>query len=208
MCPCKKDFVSIRNKDCSKGKVQKRLLLANISEIYASFKAECPSLKIGFSTFALLRPKWYIPVDVAGSHNVCVCTYHQKTKVMLNTFNTSLNYKDVLVLCVCSTENSDCMLHHCDLCPEQTVVQNLLKEQLLLNFMIDDLIKYKQYVSIHRSNLEKHEDDFDDFLDKLTSMFFVLIEHHFIAKKQSEFLRLKKTSLKFDEAVLTLETQF
>ena len=100
------------------------------------------------------------------------------------------------------------MLHHCDLCPEQTVVQNLLKEQLLLNFMIDDLIKYKQYVSIHRSNLEKHEDDFDDFLDKLTSMFFELIEHHFIAKKQSEFLRLKKTSLKFDEAVLTLETQF
>ena len=124
---------------------------------------------------------------------------------MLNTVNTSLNYKDVLMLCVCSSENSDCMLHHCDLCPEQTVVQNLLKEQLPLNFMIDDLIKYKQWVSIHRSNLEKHEDDVDDFLDKLTSMFFELTEHHFIAKKRSEFLRVKKTSLKFNEAVLTLD---
>ena len=127
------------------------------------------------------------------------------TELMLNTVNTSLNYKDVLMLCVCSSENSDCMLHHCDLCPEQTVVQNLLKEQLPLNFMIDDLIKYKQWVSIHRSNLEKHEDDVDDFLDKLTSMFFELTEHHFIAKKRSEFLRVKKTSLKFNEAVLTLD---
>ena len=36
-------------------------------------------------------------------------------------------------------------------------------------------------------------------------MFFELTEHHFIAKKQSEFLRVKKASLKFDEAVLTLE---
>ena len=35
-------------------------------------------------------------------------------------------------------------------------------------------------------------------------MFFELTEHHFIAKKQSEFLRVKKVSLKFDEAVLIL----
>ena len=75
MCPGKKDYVSIRNKDGLKEKVQKRLLLTNISEIYANFKAEFPSLKIVFSTFALLQPKWCTPVGVAGLHNVCVCTY-------------------------------------------------------------------------------------------------------------------------------------
>ena len=74
--------------------------------------------------------------------------------------------------------------------------------------MIDDLIKYKHWVSTDRSYLEEHEDDFDDFLDKLTSMFFELTEHHFIAKKQSEFLRVKKASLKFDEAVLILNFAF
>ena len=68
--------------------------------------------------------------------------------------------------------------------------------------MIDDLIKCKQWISTDRSNLEEHEDGFDDFLDKLTSMFFELTEHHFIAKKQSEFLRVKKAFLKFDEVVL------
>ena len=121
---------------------------------------------------------------------------------MLNTVNTSLNYKDVLKLCVCSTENSDCLLHHCDLCPEQTVVHSFLKERLPLNYMIDDLIKYNQWVSTDRSNLEEHENDFDSFFDTLTSMFCELTEHCFIAKKQSEFLRVKKDSLKFDEAVL------
>ena len=48
-CPGKKDCVSMRNKDASKEKVQKKLLLANISEIYTNFMAEFPSLKIGFS---------------------------------------------------------------------------------------------------------------------------------------------------------------
>ena len=112
MCPDKKDCVSIRNKDGSKEKVQKRLLLANISEIYANLKAEFRSLKIGFSTFALLLPKWCMPVGVAELHNGCVSTYHQNVKLRLNNVNTSLNSKDVLKLCVCSTENSDCVLHH------------------------------------------------------------------------------------------------
>ena len=35
-------------------------------------------------------------------------------------------------------------------------------------------------------------------------MFFELTEHHFIAKKQHEFLRIKKASLKFDDTVLIL----
>ena len=51
--------------------------------------------------------------------------------------------------------------------------------------MIDDLIKYKQWVSTDRSNLEEHEDDLNDFLVKLTSIFFELTENHFIAKKES-----------------------
>ena len=67
------------------------------------------------------------------------------------------------------------------------------------------LLKYKQRVSTNRSTLEKHEDNFQYFLDKSTSTFFELTEHHFIAKKQSELLRVKKASLKFDKAVLILD---
>ena len=83
--------------DGTKDKVQKRLLLANISEIYTLFKSENADVKIGFSSFALLRPIWCIPVGSAGKHNVCVCTYHQNVKLP----------------CVCDVSNPECMLSHC-----------------------------------------------------------------------------------------------
>ena len=67
----------------------------------------------------------YMPIlrqklDFLLLHSVCVCTYHQNVKLMFNTVNKSHDYKGVLTLCVCSAENSDCILRHCDLCPEQT----------------------------------------------------------------------------------------
>lgn len=111
MCPGMKDCINIRKEDGTKEKVQKRLLLANISEIYACFKTENPDVKIGFSTFALLRPKWCVPVGSAGSHNVCVCTYHQNVKLMVSAINPSLNYKNILQLCVCDmSEQNACFI--------------------------------------------------------------------------------------------------
>jgi len=60
MCPGKKDCISIKMADGTKERVQKRLLLANLSEIYASFKSENPGMQVGFSTFAVLRPKFVL----------------------------------------------------------------------------------------------------------------------------------------------------
>ena len=105
---------------------------------------------------------------------------------MLNTAKTSLNYKDVEAL---SLQHKKLRLYVASLWLEPWANRGLqfLKEQLLLNYMTDDLIKCKQWISTDRSNLEEHEDDFDDFLDKI------------------EFQRVKKASLKFDEAVLILD---
>ena len=83
--------VTIKLSDRTKEKRQNRLILSNIKEIYSQFKKENPDRKIGFSTFALLRPKWCIPVGAAGTHNVCVCTYHQNVKLMLVAMNSSQN---------------------------------------------------------------------------------------------------------------------
>ena len=57
LLPGKKDCVTIRLPGKTKTKVEKRPLLANISEIHTSFKNEHPHKKIGFLTFALLQPK-------------------------------------------------------------------------------------------------------------------------------------------------------
>ena len=54
--------------------------------------------------------------------------------------------------------------------------------------MIDISIKYEQWISTDRSNLQEHEYEFDDFLDELSSQNFLV-----------------KVSPKFNEAVLVLD---
>ena len=44
-----------------------------------------------FSKFCKLRPKWCVLLVASGTHCVCVCTYHQNMKLILDTLN--LEYK-------------------------------------------------------------------------------------------------------------------
>ena len=84
-------------------KKQKQLLLSKISAIYGQFKKKT-NRKIGFSTSGLLHLKWCIPVAAAGTHNVCVCTYHQNVKLMLVGMNYRQimdNYRQIMEMCVC-----------------------------------------------------------------------------------------------------------
>lgn len=64
--------------------VQKQLLLCNIDELYQRFKDEYPNIKVGLTKFFTLRPKQCILAGDSGTHMVCVCTYHQNVKLMLN----------------------------------------------------------------------------------------------------------------------------
>ena len=54
LCLGKKDYVSVELEDGRKEKVQKRLLLSNLKEIYQHFVTEDPAVKVGFSAFAML----------------------------------------------------------------------------------------------------------------------------------------------------------
>ena len=124
----KKGCVSIWLPDKTKIKKQKWLLLSDISVIYAQFKKENPDRKTGFSMFALLHPKWCIPVGAEGTHNVCICNYHQNLKLMMVAMDSSSIYRQIMKLCVCDVEKYDCMTGHCDNCPnlifEKWVVKN------------------------------------------------------------------------------------
>ncbi|KAK3920021.1 ATP-dependent 6-phosphofructokinase, muscle type [Frankliniella fusca] len=73
---------------------RKRLFLTTLKEGYQSLKSSYPELKIGFSTFAALRPKEVVLAGQAGTHTVCVCTYHQNVKLMLSAANLD-NLKDL-----------------------------------------------------------------------------------------------------------------
>ena len=71
LCPGKKDYVSVKLEDGRKEKVQKRQL-SNLKEIYQHFVTENLALKVGFSAFAMLRPKWHVPVNSSGTQYMCI----------------------------------------------------------------------------------------------------------------------------------------
>ena len=111
--PGKKDFVSIK-KNVHK---QKRLLLCNLHELYVLFKEQNPELKVGFSKFCSLRPKWCVIVGTSGAHSVCVCTIHQNAKLLLHVTKTGHTYKELMEMIVCDFDNKTCMVQRCEKCP-------------------------------------------------------------------------------------------
>lgn len=73
----------MKDKQGNRIELRKRLLLGPLRELYAIFKEKHPSLKVGFSKFATLRPSECVFVRSAGTHTVCVCTYHQNVKLAI-----------------------------------------------------------------------------------------------------------------------------
>nr|XP_047138382.1 uncharacterized protein LOC124814597 [Hydra vulgaris]XP_047138383.1 uncharacterized protein LOC124814597 [Hydra vulgaris] len=109
--PGKKDYVSIKKNV----RMQKRLLLCNLKELFVAFKTKNPEIKIGFSRFCTLRPKWCITFGASGTHSVCVCAIHQNLKLLLHPLGVT--YKKLLPYIVCDITNKDCMMRKYEKCP-------------------------------------------------------------------------------------------
>ena len=112
--------------------MQKRLLLCGLKELYSSCKQKCPDVKVGFSKFCSLRPKWCVLVGSSGTHSVCVCTMHQTLVLMLSTVNLDKSYHDLIVKVVCNRENKNCMLHRCDACLGIKAAKQFITEMVKL----------------------------------------------------------------------------
>lgn len=79
-----RDYVTVRGPDGTKiGKIQKKIILYNLSELYESFKMQHVDINIGFSKFCDLRPQHCVPVGADGTHATCLCQLHQNVALML-----------------------------------------------------------------------------------------------------------------------------
>ena len=92
LMPGRKDFVTIK-KNVHK---QKRFLLCNLHELYVLFTEQNPVLKIGFSKFCSLRPKWCVTVGSTDPLSVCVYTIHQNANVLVNATKTGHTIKQLM----------------------------------------------------------------------------------------------------------------
>ena len=157
LMPGKRDYVSVGKGRKDRVHEQKRLLLCNLHELYIEFKKINPTLKIGFSKFCCLRPKWCVSTGSAGTHSVCVCTHHQNAILLLNAISWDITYKDLMSKIVCDTSRNECMVHRCSNCPGRDHLKVFLDEELEdidddLEFHFNQWQSTDQSQSINNSN--------------------------------------------------------
>ena len=87
--------------------------------------------------------------------------------------------------------------------PDLSVLRSFLRKELLKIIDPDETIQFSQWVSTDRSQLVKEESEFDDFIENLVGKFGKLTKHHYVAKKQVEFLKQMKEN--FGESVIVLD---
>lgn len=156
------DYVTHKN-DGQVEKIQRRLILMNLSEAYELSKTECPDIEIGFSKFASLRPKECVLAgSTQGIHTTCVCVYHQnvnlifdslKSKFDLEAHNIETN-RDMMEIILCKPITEKCWLNECENCPglDGNELQNGLKSALF-NIIDDEMyekISFKQWINAGR----------------------------------------------------------
>ncbi len=201
--PGMNDYISVRLQDGEKKtKIQKRLLLLNIDELFFKFKEyslnklcmKCCSK----SKFYELRPKHVIEVGAAGTHNVCVCETHQNIKLMLGATHAKTEKYYLMNLIVCDVHNYECMLKRCVNCPGT----NPLLEYLMTAIPNDSIIKFKKWESIDCTMLHNMELPSNEFVKLLVAKIDKLTSHHFISKSQSRFGRELKANLSLNQCLL------
>ena len=178
MCPEKKEYVSVKIDGVCQY-MQKQLILVNLKEMHIEYCKSC-DLKIGFSKFWELRPKWCV--------TVCVCDYRQNAKLLISALPTKIDYKELLKRTVCDKDNRNYMLHGCEYCPSDHVLKTFLTD-LFENE--DQIVNFEQWkkqcdkaVSLISLQLPVEE-----FVAKVSHSLEKLSEHHFRAKKQGASLK-------------------
>ena len=193
--------MSVKGQDGVRQQQQKRLVLANLKEIYETFKEEEGNPKIGFSSFCSLRPKHCVLAGSSGTHSVCVCTYHQNPTLQLNAIGqVGIRLEDVMAKAVCSLDNADCMLRKCTQCPGKEAVIEFVKSMPALEDKEE--IRFKKWVSVDRCTLQEVIEPVEEFVESFSSSVIQLLRHHYVSKSQGHAFKMAKEQLNQDKGNL------
>ena len=133
-CPGKKDYVMVRQRDGSKVKMTKYILVLTLSEAHVEFLKSHPDTKISVDAFGKLRP-----ANVLLRHclpkNVCVCLYHANITFLIEALHRQFNafphsHRELIKMTTCHEENllkDECQSGGCKDCVALGSVENLLK---------------------------------------------------------------------------------
>lgn len=187
---------------------QKRLLLANLKELYREFKIRNPGTKIGFSRFSSLRPKYCVLAGAAGTHNVCVCTICENTKLMFTSLknlkhesdNSFTELSDFVHKIICLDSSPDCYLNRCEKCPADIMLVETLTNLFQAN-LIEEII-YRKWKTTDRAEITLIKASPPNFIHNFIINLKKYKSHNFVAKAQSNYLRHLKTHIKQEELIV------
>lgn len=144
MCSGTKECITLKEAGQSSKKVQKRLILYDLKNLYSKWVEETtPTTVPCLAFFTKLKPIQCSFAGEPGTHNICVCAIHQNIKLKLAAIRPDLNYKEVIASGVCSIENRNCMLGDCSDCPKEEAMENFLKTGI--DMTNSKVIKYLQW---------------------------------------------------------------
>lgn len=132
LMPGRKDVKSVKKPGGKRVRLQKRLLLMNIDELYSQYKDYSVKTLLmkpcGRTNFFHLRPQHVIEVGSAGTHSVCVCEKHQNVKIMIDCLCNNIAIAHLFMdKLVCDINNHDCMMSRCASCPSNSVLLDHLR---------------------------------------------------------------------------------
>lgn len=170
-----------------KEKLQRRLVLFNLKEVYELFKEKYPDKKIGFSKFATLRPReCVLAMEKYGTHRTCVCSHHQNCKLIIDSLHCDAkDYREIINMCLCeeSIRTTNCNMNECRMCPGSEKVARQIESRLEENFI--ERLTYKQWFTVGgKTSLEIITKESDEFIQDFCTQIKNLIPHDFIAKQQ------------------------
>lgn len=193
-----RDYVSVKNSDGVKVKMQKRLLQFSLREVYQLFKLKYKNdVKIGFSKFADLRPKYCIIAGEKETWNCCVCVYCQNLKLSMKPFINETKIQSMLEQIVCDFNSEHCMLHDCNKCANLSEVETIVETNIDAD---KEFFTYKQWST--DSTLIETTVDRADFISNVSNALLEIKDHYFINKKQKEYLQESKQKLKKNECII------
>ena len=137
-------------------------------------------------------------------HSVCVCTYHQNTKLLVEAIHSPDTYKDLLAKLVCSTENKKCMLGRCDNCPDKEELSNHL-HNFFGDYAEDFQITYTQWDTTVKATLSTRMVDVPSFIEILITSLEELKPHSFISREQARYLNELKENRAESSVILLVD---
>ena len=170
----------------------------HLHELFVAIKERNPDVKIGFSKFCTLHPKWCFIAGSSGTHSVCVCTTHQNTILLVDALNWEVTYKGLVNKVVCDPSNRECIMHCYISCPGTNTLRKFLEEELS-DIDPDFQFHYSQWQTTNQASLVKVISTCEEYKDTLISAINAITKHSFLAKCQANYLRAKKESLKANE---------